>query len=172
MAFNPREIFAALDKAQACYVVVGGLAVILHGHLRATRDIDLVIGLEPSNCQKALQALEAAGLRPRLPVTMQDFADPDKRRDWHDNRHMLVFQLWDPKNALRSIDIFVHEPIDFGLLWRDAVIKDYDGVPVRVACIPHLIEMKSMANRPQDRADIEQLRAIQQEIAAGINASP
>ena len=151
---------------------MGGLAVILHGHLRATRDLDLVIGLKRSNCLKGLQALETAGLRPRLPVTMQDFADPDKRRDWHDNRHMLVFQLWDPKNALRSIDIFVREPIDFDSLWRDAVVKDYDGVPVLVASIPHLIEMKSAANRPQDRADIEQLRAIQQEIAAGIKESP
>lgn len=172
MAFNLREIFMALDKAQARYVVVGGLAVILHGYLRATRDIDLVIGLEPLNCLKGLQALEAVGLRPRLPVAMQDFANPEKRRDWHDNRHMLVFQLWDPKNPLRSIDIFVKEPINFSSLWRDAVVKDYDGIPVRTASIPHLIEMKTVANRPQDRADIEQLRAIQEEIAGGKKKSP
>jgi len=36
MAFNVRQIFAALNDARVDYVVVGGLAVILHGYLRAT----------------------------------------------------------------------------------------------------------------------------------------
>jgi len=39
MAFNLREIFKALADAEVDYVVVGGLAVIMHGHLRATRDL-------------------------------------------------------------------------------------------------------------------------------------
>ena len=38
MAFNVREIFKALAEAKVDYVVVGGFAVIMHGHLRATRD--------------------------------------------------------------------------------------------------------------------------------------
>jgi hypothetical protein len=51
------------------FVVVGGLAVILHGHLRATRDLDLVIDLEPSNCSRGLDALRGIGLRPRPDVS-------------------------------------------------------------------------------------------------------
>ncbi|MGH8307715.1 MAG: DUF6036 family nucleotidyltransferase, partial [Gammaproteobacteria bacterium] len=47
MAFNVHEIFAALDKTQVRYVVVGGLAVILHGHIRLTQDLDLLIDLDP-----------------------------------------------------------------------------------------------------------------------------
>ncbi|HEV7164164.1 MAG TPA: DUF6036 family nucleotidyltransferase [Gammaproteobacteria bacterium] len=172
MAFNLREIFIALDQAHARYVIVGGLAVILHGYLRGTHDLDLVIGLEPSNCAKGLQALESAGLRPRLSATMQDFADPVKRRDWHENRNMDVFPLWDPQNPLRSVDVFVHEPIGFDTLWRDSVTKEYDGLRVRVASIPHLIQMKSAVNRPQDRLDIENLRAIQEELEAGTKGSP
>jgi len=164
MTFNVREIFGALDQAKVQYVVVGGLAVILHGHLRATRDLDLIIGLEPSNCLKGMQTLEGIGLRPRLPVKMRDFSDPEKRRDWHKNRHMEVFQLWDPRNPLRSVDVFVHEPIRFSELWRDSIVKDYDGIPIRVASIPHLIEMKTIANRPQDRIDIEKLHAIKRDI--------
>lgn len=39
MSFNVRQIFAALNDAQVDYVVVGGLAVILHGYLRATADL-------------------------------------------------------------------------------------------------------------------------------------
>ncbi len=160
MAFNLRQIFKVLAEADARYVVVGGLAVIMHGHLRATSDLDLVIGLEPENCLRALDALASIGLRPRLPVALADFADPAKREDWVQNRNMLVFQLWDPTNPERSVDVFVREPIDFPILFADAVAKDLDGTPIRVASIRHLIAMKRLAGRPRDLDDIEALRQI------------
>ncbi len=47
---NITTILSALERAHARYVVVGGFAVILHGHLRATADLDLVIELSPENC--------------------------------------------------------------------------------------------------------------------------
>lgn len=160
MAFNVQEIFKALADAEADYLVVGGFAVIMHGHLRATRDLDLVLGLRPGNCAKGLDALSGIGLRPRLPVTMADFADPEKREDWRQNRNMLVFQLWDPGNAERSVDVFVREPLDFATMLAEALVKDLNGVPIRVASIRHLVRLKRMAGRPQDLADIEALRTI------------
>lgn len=163
MAFNLREIFKALADAKADYVVVGGLAVIMHGHLRATRDLDLVIGLSPQNCKRALRALSGLGLQPRLPVAMDDFADPAKREEWFTQRNMLVFQLWDPHNAERSVDVFVREPIDFAQMSAEAVIKDLDGVPIPVASIRHLIQLKQAAGRRQDIDDIDALREIAQE---------
>ena len=45
MAFNIREIFAALDSVEARYIVVGGFAVIMHGYFRGTADLDLVVEL-------------------------------------------------------------------------------------------------------------------------------
>jgi predicted nucleotidyltransferase len=163
MAFNVREIFKALADAEARFVVVGGLAVLLHGHLRVTRDLDLVVGLEPSNCRRALDALSSIGLRPRLPIALQDFADPVKRQDWHDNRNMLVLQLWDPVNEERAVDVFVTEPIAFDELEAEAVSKDLDGVPVLIASIRHLIRMKQAAGRRRDLDDIEALRQIAKE---------
>lgn len=160
MSFNLREIFQVLAEARVEYVVVGGMAVILHGHLRATRDLDLVIGLQPDNCLAALKSLDSIGLAPRLPVALVDFADPAKREDWIQNRNMLVFQLWDPGNPLRSVDLFVREPIEMQLMSAEAVIKDLDGVPIRVASIRHLIAMKQVAGRRSDLDDIEALRQI------------
>lgn len=160
MAFNVREIFAALNKADVDYVVVGGLAVILHGYLRATADIDLVVGLAPDNCRRALDVLVTIGFKPRLPVEIEDFADPQARRTWIEQRNMLVFQLWDPNNPMRSLDIFVNEPIPFGSLMRDAVFKDVDGLGVRIASIEHLIEMKQAAGRARDADDIAKLRQL------------
>jgi hypothetical protein len=163
MAFNIRQIFRALADARVDYVVVGGFAVIMHGHLRATRDLDLVIGLAPDNCARALVALEGIGLRPRLPVRLSDFADPDIRRDWIDNRHMRVFQLWDPVNPVRSVDVFVREPFAIGMMLSEATMKDYDGVRIPVASIRHLIAMKRAAGRRNDLDDIEALREIARE---------
>lgn len=160
MAFNLRQIFKALADAQADYVVVGGLAVILHGHLRATRDIDLVIGLAPDNCAAALAALSDVGLRPRLPVALADFADEALRKEWIERRHMQVFQLWDPTNPERSVDLFVKEPFAISEMLAEAVTKDLDEVPIRVASIRHLIAMKQAAGRRHDLDDIEALRQI------------
>lgn len=161
MAFEVHEIFSVLDRAGARYVVVGGLAVILHGHIRLTQDLDLVIDLQSGNCARALKALEDIGMKPRLPVAMEDFADPRKREEWYQNRNMLVFQLWDPGNVQRSIDVFVREPIEFEELWRHSVVKDFEGIPIRVAGIGHLITMKTGTGRSRDQEDIEKLRQLQ-----------
>ncbi|MEZ5462421.1 hypothetical protein [Dokdonella sp.] len=165
MAFNVRQIFIALADARVEYVVVGGFAVILHGYLRATADLDLVIGLSQANCERGLKALSDIGFQPRLPVDLSDFADPDKRREWSEKGNMLVFQLWDPANPLRSLDLFIKEPIDFPTLLRDSVSKDIGGASVPVASIEHLIEMKLATGRPRDQDDVAKLRLIREEAA-------
>ncbi|MGA9423110.1 MAG: nucleotidyltransferase [Rhodanobacteraceae bacterium] len=163
MAFNVRQIFAALNDAGVDYVIVGGMAVILHGYLSATADLDLVIGFAPANCKRAAAALDSIELRPRLPVAIEEFADPRKREEWIEQRNMLVFQLWDPANPMRSIGLFTREPIAFDSLLRDAVSKNIDGIRVCVASIEHPIAMKQAAGRPRDLEDIAKLRQIQDE---------
>lgn len=81
MSFNIRQIFSALNEAQVDYVVVGGLAVILHGYLRATADLDLALGLAGDNAARGMRALASIGLQPRLPLPIDDFADAAKRDD-------------------------------------------------------------------------------------------
>jgi Nucleotidyl transferase AbiEii toxin, Type IV TA system len=162
MAFNLREVFAALESADAKYVVVGGFAVIMHGYFRGTADLDLVVALDQPYCERALRALSDIGMRPKLPVMMSQFADPEIRLDWHQNRNMLVFQLWDPSNDRRSIDVFVQEPFPFEEMLAEAAIKDYDGVKIPIASIRHLIAMKAVAGRPRDLNDIAELTKIAQ----------
>lgn len=157
-------ILSALERANARYVVVGGLAVILHGHLRGTADIDLVIELSPENCRRALDALASVGLRPRLPVDMKQFADPEIRRDWVENRNMMVFQLWDPNVPGRSVDVFVREPFAFDELWSRSAVREVQGGRVRIASIEHLVAMKRSAGRPRDLDDIAALQQISREL--------
>jgi hypothetical protein len=158
--FQVTTILKALADADVRYVTVGGFAVIMHGHLRTTKDLDLVVDLEPDNCKRALEALSGIGLQPRLPVQMVDFADPEIRRDWHENRNMQVFQIWDPENPIRCLDVFVREPIKFEELWAQSIKETLDGVPIHIASIEHLIEMKKQAGRERDITDIQALEAI------------
>lgn len=62
------RIAAALAAAEIDYAVCGGLAVAMHGHVRATRDIDLLMPSEAA--PRALVALAAIGFDlPALPMT-------------------------------------------------------------------------------------------------------
>lgn len=161
------EFFRSLNAAGARYVVVGGLAVVLHGHPRLTADIDLILDLEPDRVKNTLRALEKMEFRPRVPVALGAFADARQRQEWAKLRGMTVFNLYDPRNPLRSVDLFVENPIPFEELWSRAVTIRLPDSEVRVASIPDLIRMKREAGRPIDLEDIRALEAI--ESAGGLD---
>lgn len=158
---NYESILSALQRAGVRYVVAGGFAVNLHGFLRFTKDLDVLIDLAPANAALAMAVLDACGLKPRAPVPLCDFADADKRSEWAEQRHMLVFQLWHPSDPFCTVDIFIRNPIDFERLWTRAVIAPFGNVECRIAGVEDLIAMKTLAGRPQDLRDIEQLRRIE-----------
>ena len=109
-----QEIIEALNNANVRYVVAGGLAVVAHGYLRLTMDIDLVIDLERGNLLRGLTALEAVGYKPRLPVTNEQFADAGTRESWIRDKNMMVFPLWNPSDINGIvIDVFAKCPLRF-----------------------------------------------------------
>lgn len=159
--FEP--LFVALNEARARYVVVGGVAAVLHGHARFTADVDLVIDLDPVEARKVLHVLVRLGLRPRAPVAAEDFADPATRADWVRNKNMRVFSLLDHDNPMHVVDLFVEHPIDFEELWAASQLVELETTSVRVAAIDDLIRLKRIAGRPQDLIDIERLSEIREQ---------
>jgi hypothetical protein len=153
-------IFEALNTGGVRFVVVGGVAVVLHGHARLTADLDLAVDLSPAAAGAAIAALVGLGLRPRAPVDPSGFADPVARAQWMREQGMRVFSMWDPSNPMLSVDLFVENPIGFGELWGGSEVVDLGELSVHVASIPDLIRLKRMAGRPQDLGDIEALEAI------------
>jgi hypothetical protein len=151
-------IFRALNNVQAEYLVVGDVAVIAHGHLRYTNDLDLVLNLSSSRLSEALHALSSAGLRPRIPVDIQDFADPNLRAAWQKEYGMIVFNLLHKSQSDLAVDIFVTEPFDFVREYREAKQQEFaEGLFVPVVSLARLIAMKKEVGRPQDLIDAEKL---------------
>lgn len=154
------SLFKVLGAASVRYVVVGGVATILHGVDRLTADIDLVLDLTPESAQAAMRTLIDAGYRPGIPIDPMQFAIAEVRERWIHEKSMQVLNFWDTTASRPSVDVFVKDVIPFGDLWRDSQEVDYFGQRVRVASIEHLIRMKAIANRPRDLQDIERLRQI------------
>jgi hypothetical protein len=153
-------IFAALDESHTRFVVVGGLAVVLHGYARLTADVDIVVDLAPGEAVKAVAALGRIGMVPRAPVEAREFADPDKRRTWVEEKGMRVFSMHDPRHPIVEVDLFVDPPIPFAELAARAEWISIGDRSVRVASIADLVAMKRAAGRPKDLEDIAALEAI------------
>jgi len=161
MAGHPFEqVLAALNAEQVRYLVVGGVAVVLHGHLRTTADLDLVVSLVPDNVRRALAALGGLGFRPRAPVRAEDFADPAARAGWAGEKGMTVFSLWSAQVPGIEVDLFVREPFDFEQAFGRAVRVTLDTTSAMVASLEDLVAMKRAAGRPLDLADVAALEAI------------
>jgi len=156
-----QAIVEALNGAKVRYLVVGGLAVIAHGYLRFTKDVDFVIQLLPDNIKRAFKAFAALGYRPLVPVTWEQFADAGNRERWIREKGMRVLQFWSDAHRETPIDVFVAEPFDFDAEYEAALRKSLFGrLEVRVASITTLIGMKESAGRPEDKIDVEHLRMM------------
>jgi predicted nucleotidyltransferase len=153
-------IFRLLNDAEVRYIVVGGIATILHGYVRATADVDLVIDLHTEEAQKAIRTLSGHGFKPQAPVDPMQFADADQRARWVDEKNMEVFSLFHPQHPGLTVDLFARHPIPFESLWSRSIVMDLGGTRVRVCSIDDLIELKRLAGRPKDLVDIEKLSKI------------
>ncbi|MFA9462465.1 hypothetical protein [Thiohalorhabdus methylotrophus] len=159
---NFTRVFEALNAAGVRYVVVGGLATVLHGLDRLTADIDLVVDLEPDNARRAVETLLAQGFQAGAPVDPQGFADPDQRRDWIEREGLTVFSFWDASGNSPTVDLFVESPLPFGGMWERARDVELPDGRCHLAAIEDLIALKEATGRDSDQEDARRLREIQQ----------
>lgn len=125
------------------YLVVGAHALAAHGHVRATKDMDVWVRPSPENALRVLRGLVAFGA-PLQDLTEADLAAPG-----------LIFQIGVPPvriDVITSID-----GVDFSAAWPDRLAANLGGVPVPVLSRHHLRANKKAAGRLQALADVEWL---------------
>jgi hypothetical protein len=154
-------VVRALNEAKVRYLIVGGVAVNVHGYVRLTMDLDLVIQLKPENIVAAWDAMERIGYRARIPVSGRDFADEKKRELWRKEKGMLVLQFWSDEHRRTQVDVFVREPFDFDREHATAPHHEITpGVIAKIVGWDTLMQMKKDAGRPKDLLDLEMLEKI------------
>jgi hypothetical protein len=141
------ELLAALNAAEARFLVVGAYAVGVHGRPRATKDLDIWIEASAPNAIRVLVALRQFGA-PLGDLTEADFASPG-----------TGFKMGAPP---RRIDILTKiSDVDFAAAWPRRIEAEF-GPDVRcgVIGIDDLIANKKAAGRPQDLADVDGLERL------------
>lgn len=156
------EAIKALNEAGVRYVIVGGIAAVMHGVARLTMDIDVVVALDAENARRAVEAIIKAGFVPMVPITAEQFADDNLRQSWIEDKNMVVLNFKHRSDPLQSVDVFVRYPLEFEGMYRNSVTIDGYGIPARICSIDDLIAMKLEAGRVKDLADVRQLEMIRE----------
>ncbi len=138
------QVCAALNETGSNYLVIGGIACVLHGYVRATTDVDILIERTQANAERVLAALSTVGY---------GFA-----REWGAEeilRRPITVIGDDP-----AVEVFT---VAWSVKYEGAIggssVVDVDGVPIPLIGIDDLIATKQ-TGRPLDIADIEALEEI------------
>ncbi len=140
-----RDFMKLCNEHDVRYVVIGGFAVSIHGYPRGTKDLDICIEASAENADKMLKVLSEFGMA-SLKLTKEDFLEKG-----------FFTQL-----GYEPVRIDVMNEIDgvpFNEVWKEKKTTDYEGQPIHFIGYNHLLQMKAIAGRPQDLADIAKLKA-------------
>lgn len=140
------ELLSSLNDYKVRYLIVGGYAYAVHAEPRYTKDIDIWVDPAPSNARKIFACLKAFGA-PVSSLAAKTFSEPG----------MLLIFGREPNR----VDILNElKGLSFSAAYKESCKVVIEHVPVRVVSLEHLIKLKTLANRPQDRLDIKKLKAI------------
>jgi hypothetical protein len=142
------RVIASLNEARVDYVVVGGVAMNLHGLVRATEDLDLFVRPDPANIGRLKDALKSVWDDPDIDqITADDLC----------GEYPVV--RYGPPEGTVFLDLItrIGETTRFEQLRAET--KRVEGVEVRVATPGSLYRMKRDTVRPGDAADARALRA-------------
>ncbi|TBR21664.1 hypothetical protein EPO15_09685 [bacterium] len=148
------EVVAALEDAKVPFAVAGGYAVALHGAVRGTVDVDVVLRFKKADFLAAESALKALGLSPRLPVTAAEVFD--FREEYVKNRNLVAWSFVDPKDPSRVVDVVITH--DLAKMATTRVKAGRLSLPV--LALADLVAMKKAAGRPQDLEDVRALEGL------------
>jgi len=154
------ELFRALQEQKVRYLVVGGVAVNLHGIGRLTVDVDLLLALDAQNLERFVSVARRFPLKPVVPVKLEDFADAEKLREWIEKKGMLAFALRSSDPATPTVDILVKPVVPFEDAWGRRVERSVERIAIPIAAIEDIIRLKTGTGRQKDEADIKALRQL------------
>lgn len=137
-----KEVFKSFQRHEVKYLIIGGIASILHGIPRATFDLDILIEATPDNARRLLDALSEAELGTASLTNVEKLLANE----------ITIF------NDRVRIDVQTSTPgLNFKEAWERREIMNYQGQEFDVASKKDLISSKRAAGRGIDLEDIRLL---------------
>jgi hypothetical protein len=152
-----QEILEGLYREKIRYLIVGGLAVNLHGVPRATFDLDLILSTDASNITRFCDLLKALGYVPRLPVDPLALSDEGSVQEWIAKGNMNSFSFYHALENRKVIDVVLDHPLDFPAAFERKTILKMDDTELYLASLDDLMEMKRNTGRQKDASDVDML---------------
>lgn len=145
MLFNQdfKDMLFALSEATAEFLLVGAYALAVHGHPRATGDLDIWVRADSKNAPRVFQSLAAFGA-PLDDLTIEDLSKPG-----------VVFQIGVEPSRIDILTAI--SGVDFNRAWDRRVSIEMDGVCINVLGREDLIVNKRASGRPKDLVDADTL---------------
>ena len=137
-----KDVFSSLQRHKVRYVVIGGIAAVLHGVPRATFDLDILIDANPDNAKNLLDAFLDARLGTASLTTPEELL----------SQEITIF-----KDRVR-IDVQTSTPgLKFDEAWNRPETMEYQKQKFYVASRQDLISSKRATGRPMDLEDVRLL---------------
>ncbi len=141
-----KDLLSSFTGADVRFMVVGAYALAYHGHVRATKDLDVWVECSPANAARVYAALADFGAALDA-VRPQDFEDP-----------RTVFQIG---VTARRIDVVCSVTgVEFGPAWKRRETLQIEELSVPVIGLEDIIQNKRSTGRLQDAADVEALERL------------
>ncbi len=156
------DLFKAMNEAGIRYLVVGGMAVNLHGYSRFTGDVDILIALDAKNLDRLSLLMEQRGFTQRLPIDVRSLSDAKQVQQWLTEKGMTACTFIDSKMPQFSLDILAGESLKFDTYDGSKVLIEAWNIPIPVISVNDLIGMKKKVNRKKDAEDIAALLELKE----------
>jgi predicted nucleotidyltransferase len=156
-----RGILGELVAEGVDFLLIGGVAVGYHGHIRATKDVDVVPAPDPANLERLARVLG------RLDAQIEgaDEFDSGELPDPLDPAVLALGGNWVLLTRLGRLDVM--QWIGDDALWEKlspaAIEDEIGGLPIRIVGYSDLLMLKEQAGRPEDLTDLERLRQARDE---------
>jgi hypothetical protein len=147
---DAERILRALGEHGVDYVLIGGLAVQTHGHVRTTNDADLMPAPDPANLKRLAAALRSLDAR---------VLNPGEEDTAIDAKMLPKATIWQFATRDGGIDVMHEVPggRPYAELSERALHVRLGDVDVPVVDLDDLIQMKLACGRPTDLADVAAL---------------
>lgn len=150
------SILKTLEREKVGYAIVGGVAVVLYGYVRLTKDIDIVIDFSPDNVSRLIKVLKTLNFKPGVPIDPHDLGSADKRKMWIEQKNAQVITFYNPESPFLQIDILLTK----ALSQIKTIRKKIGDFEITLVDYDELLKMKRQLARPIDLLDVEKLEAL------------